>query len=208
MQRFLLTKKLRHGFTFTEVLIVVAIISLLATIIMAGLKSSKETTNIAKSETDQQQMTGAIELYFTDIGFYPPDVNRGWDPGFMRPLPWNADAEAGETLPSEYASPATTCYNCPTNWQSLIQARWNGPYLASWPRSTPWGGKYDYNYWNSDMTRYGCVVPAGIYVGVQGNYQNTNTIPASAEQKMLDKGFDGDHCLNGESQMLLWPLNN
>ena len=208
MQRSPQNKKPCDGFSLLEILIVAAIVGILAAVVLLGLNASRETAKTAKAEVDQREMTGAIELYFTDVGFYPPDVNRGWDPGFIRALPWNPDAEAGEIIPPEYASPNTNCSHCPPNWESIVQARWNGPYLSSWPRTTPWNGKYDYNYWANGITRYGCVVAAGIYVGVQGNYLNNNNIPASAEQKMIDKGFDNDHCLNGESQMLLWPLNH
>lgn len=68
---------------------------------------------------------------------------------------------------------------------------------------TPWKGEYDYNCWSVDTVRYGCTVPAGIYIGVQGDSNNANTIPGDAEQILLDKGYDNDACLNGEAQMLL-----
>ncbi|PIS22574.1 hypothetical protein COT50_01165, partial [candidate division WWE3 bacterium CG08_land_8_20_14_0_20_41_10] len=64
----------------------------------------------------------------------------------------------------------------------------------------------DYNYWPVGANRYGCTISPGVYIGVQGDYTDQNTIPASAEQDMIDKNLDSDNCLNGESQMLLIKL--
>ncbi|MBI2062222.1 MAG: type II secretion system protein [Candidatus Yanofskybacteria bacterium] len=196
--------KKEWSFTIIELLVVVAIIGILATITILNLHSAKESAKISKSAFFQKQLLEAVELYFNDMDFYPPDVNRGWDPGFMRSLPWSPDEEAGIST----WGPGTNCSHCPSNWQEIVQKNWSGPYIKQWPRFTEWQGKYDYNYWASEINRYGCSVPAGIYVGIQGNYQNSNIIPPGAEQKMIEKGFDSDRCLNGESQMLLWRLGN
>jgi len=202
--------KLQHksgaGFTLIELLVVIAIIGILASIVLSNLRSGREAASIAVMGKQQRLMASAVELYFNDVGFYPPDVNRGWDPGFARSLPWNPDEEAGEPPPGGYASPGTNCDHCPSNWQSILQVRWSGPYMQTWPRFTPWKGKYDYNYWGSGANRYGCVLPAGVYVGVQGDYNNEHTIPESVEEEMVEKGFDAEQCINGESQMILWSL--
>lgn len=194
------------GFTLVELLVVIAIIGILASIILSSLQAAREAANVAVAGRQQRLMITAIELYFDDMGFYSPDVNRGWDPGFVRALPWNPDEEAGEPPPGGFASPETNCDHCPSNWQDVVNASWNGPYMPAWPRFTPWKGKYDYNYWGSGASRYGCTLPPGIYVGVQGDYNKENTIPESSEEKMIEKGFDAEQCVNGESQMLLWSL--
>ena len=191
------------GFTLVELLIVVAIISILGAIILLAVRSSRQSSAVSMAGYTQGQVALAVSLYASRMGFYPPDVNRGWDPGLARSLPWNADTEAGSPPPSPYDSPGINDDHLPANWQDTVQAKWDGPYLPVWPRFTPWNGKYDYNYWGSGTTRYGCNIPSGVYLGVQGNYVNNNTIPASSEVEMTARGFDADNCINGESQLTL-----
>lgn len=182
----------------------IAIIGILASIVLVSLRTVRQAANVVVAGEQQRRMRIASELYSDDMGFDAPDVVRGWDPGFARPMPWNPDEEAGETPSGGYDTPGTNCSHCPSDWESIVQDRWNGPYMSTWPRFTPWKGKYDYNYWGSGANRYGCTLPAGIYVGVQGDYNNENTIPQSEEEDMIEKGFDFEQCLNGESQMALW----
>ena len=103
------------------------------------------------------------------------------------------------------AADCPACPQCPVDWITQVQNKWRGPYIGSWP-STPWGGKYDYNYWPAGASRYGCTIPAGIYIGVQGDYNDNNMIPADAEQQLLNQKLDSDGCLDGESQMILYGL--
>lgn len=184
----------QKGFTLIELLVVIAIVGLLATIILVNLNQARMKGQVTQAGLNARSLKIAAELYYNQMGFYPPDVGRGWDPGFRQPLPYNPDT-GGTTIPS--------CGHCPSDWVNIVQTKWDGPYLNTWPRFTPWGGKYDYNYWGSGASRYGCIVPPGIYAGVQGDYSNNNTIPAAAEQEMLDQEYDFDGCLNGEAQMVL-----
>lgn len=184
----------QKGFTLIELLVVIAIVGILAAVVLISLNKARESSKISRSVMDQRQLINALELYYNDVGFYPPDVGRGWDPGFSQALPYNPDTGQTDT---------PSCPHCPSNWVSHAQANWKGPYIARFPNTTVWNGKYDYNYWGSSTSRYGCSVPAGIYFGIQRDYADMNPIPPSAEQQMLDKGFDGDGCLNGEVQMLL-----
>jgi len=186
-------------------IVVIAILAVLVSIIVVATSSVMEKAKVSAAGSVQRQMTKAVEMYFVDMGFYPPDVNRGWDPGLVKPEPWspNAPSEGG------FSTPGTNCSHCPSNWVSIVSSNWNGPYLASWPAETPWGGKYDYNYWSSEASRPGCVVSPGIYMGVQKDYNdNKGEIPVSAEQKMINWGFDIEiDCIdNGEAQMLLYSL--
>lgn len=187
----------QKAFTLIELLVVIAIIGLLSTIVLISINKARMKGKIAQAVSNARALKIATEFYYNDIGFYPPDVGRGWDPGFMQPLPYNPDT--GD-------SGVSSCDHCPSDWENIAQDRWNGPYLSAWPQFTPWGGKYDYNYWGSGTSRYGCSVPAGIYVGVQRNYDDENPIPAVAEQLMVDQGHDFDGCVNGEAQMILIGL--
>lgn len=196
----------RKGFSLLELIISLVITSMVTGVIVLVVQGVRQRNAVVQAGTVQQQLTTAINLYFNDMGFYPPDVNRGWDPGFVRSMPWNPDKEAGEPPPGGFATSGVNCAHCPENWQNIIAEEWNGPYAVAWPRSTPWGGKYDYNYWGVGTTRYSCTVSPGVYVGVQGDYNNKNTIPLSAEEQMIERNYEAEDCINGESQMLLWLL--
>jgi len=185
------------GFTLIELLVVIAIIGLLSSIVFASLQNAREKGRVARAIGNAEALKKATKLYHHQMGFYPPDVGRGWDPGFLKPLPWNPDTEA-TAIPS--------CGHCPSNWDQIVQQRWDGPYLTSWPQFTPWNGKYDYNYWGSGATRYGCPIPPGVYQGVQRDYVDENPINSVAEQFMIDQRIDFDGCLNGEAQLIMFRL--
>jgi prepilin-type N-terminal cleavage/methylation domain-containing protein len=184
----------QKGFTLIELLVVIAIVGLLASVVLVSLNSARQRAKIARSASDQKQLGLALMLYFDDMGFYPPDVNRGWDPGFSHVLPYNPDSGLTDT-------PA--CAYCPVDWVAQVQAKWKGPYIIAWPARTAWNGKYDYNYWPAPGVRYGCNVLAGVYIGVQRDYDENNPVPPDAEQKMVEMGLDADGCVNGESQFIL-----
>ncbi len=192
--------KKQKGFTIIELLVVIAIVGLLASIVLIGVKNAREKARSAVALSNQRQLQKAIELYYDDMGFYPPDVDRGWDPGISKSLPYNLDL--GKNCATNPAD-CPVCNTCPANWTSQVQIKWHGPYVAVWPNTAPWGGKYDFNNWNATTTRYGCDVPPGIYIGTQRNYDDSNPIPVEAEKLFLSQQLDADNCLNGESQLQL-----
>jgi prepilin-type N-terminal cleavage/methylation domain-containing protein len=192
------------GFTIIELIVVISIIGVLTSVVLTNVSEVREKAYVSAAGTTQRQMTKAVKMYYADMGFYPPDVNRGWDPGLVKPEPWSPDApfEGG------FSTSGANCSDCPSNWQDIVAQNWQGPYLGTWPQFTPWKGKYDYNYWTAANTeRNGCGVPAGIYMGVEPDYNNvTGKVPPSAEIKMGQAGFDSNCPNNGEAQMLLAPL--
>jgi len=192
-----------EGFTLVELLVVVAIVAILAGAVFMSLRGTSEKAKVAVALQTQKTLQKAVTLYTLAMGFYPPDVGRGWDPGFAKPLPYNPDT--GEDCATD-PSKCPPCAWCPPDWVLQVQTKWRGPYISAWSQNTPWYGKYDYNYWPTGASRYGCQIPAGVYIGVQGNYINQNTIPVSAEQEMVEKNLDYDGCINGEAQMQLVGL--
>jgi prepilin-type N-terminal cleavage/methylation domain-containing protein len=188
-------KRTSRCFTLVEVLIVVGIIGVLAAVAFVSVSGAIRDAKITQATQNAEKLKVATELYFRDLGFYPPDTNRGADPGFTQPLPYFPDGHTGTELSSDA--------HCPEDWEDIVASQWKGPYLPEWPIETPWGGKYDYNYWASGGGRYGCTVPPGIYMGIQRDYSEQGPIPSSIEQQMLDLGYDKDGCLNSEAQLLL-----
>lgn len=199
---------MEKGFSLIELLITLGIIAILSVTTYGSLGASIEQTKYNKTAQTKLVLAKASQLYWIDMGFYPPDVNRGWDPGFMRQDPWNTDIEDGEVLPGWAQTADIDCSHCPDDWEDILDQRWNGPYLTKWPDETEWGGEYDYNYWPEVTERNGCDVPPGIYAGALRDYNDTPSTQMSSEseQAMLDLGLDDDFCLNSETQLLLHSL--
>ncbi len=64
--------KKKTGFTFIEVLIVVAIIGILSSIILVGLGSFRNRGRDTRRIADLQQVQNGLELYYTKNSAYPP----------------------------------------------------------------------------------------------------------------------------------------
>ena len=199
---------MEKGFTLIELLITISIVGILSLSVISSLAGAIEQTKYNKTGRTKLSLAQAAQLYWIDTGFYPPDVGRGWDPGFERKNPWNSDLEDGD--PGAPTSTNVNCDHCPSNWEEILDQSWNGPYLTEWPDETEWGGEYDYNYWPNPTNRSGCIVSPGIYAGAQRNYSNdiSTQIPTESEQALLDLGLDDDLCLNLESQLKLHSIED
>jgi len=59
------------GFTLIEILVVVAIIGVLASIVLVGLGGARRQGGDAKRIAELREVQTGLELYFTKCGFYP-----------------------------------------------------------------------------------------------------------------------------------------
>lgn len=64
-------KQLSKGFTLVELLIVVAIIGLLATLAVISLTSAQQRSRDTKRVADVKSIQSAMELYYNDNAVYP-----------------------------------------------------------------------------------------------------------------------------------------
>src|SRR3989344_2624835 len=64
----------QKGFTLIEVLVVVSIIGLLASIVLVGLGGFRSQGRDAKRIADLKQTQNALELYYTKCQHYPGDA--------------------------------------------------------------------------------------------------------------------------------------
>ncbi len=62
---------MRKGFTLIEILIVVAIIAILASIVLVGLGPTQQSGRDARRLSDLHEVQNALELYYNKCGFYP-----------------------------------------------------------------------------------------------------------------------------------------
>ena len=143
--------KYQKGFTLIELLVVIAIIGILAAIIAPNAFKAIEKAKTSRVIADLNAIKTASLIYYSDMGFWPPDVYPPVDPGFMQPLPY--DPVIGGYPPS-----GVITTHLPSDWQDVVNEKWDGPYLEKWPLTHPWGSdysnshlaareSYDYEFW-------------------------------------------------------------
>ena len=66
--------KKTKGFTLVELVVVIAIIGLLASVVLVSLGTSKDKARNAQAVQEARQLQNALELYFSEHGTYPQDA--------------------------------------------------------------------------------------------------------------------------------------
>jgi prepilin-type N-terminal cleavage/methylation domain-containing protein len=72
-----MTTKAKQGFTLIEILIVVAIIAILASVVLIGLGPTQQAGRDARRLSDLRQVQNGLELYYNKCGYYPGDTQAG-----------------------------------------------------------------------------------------------------------------------------------
>jgi general secretion pathway protein G len=83
------------GFTLIELIIVIAIIGILATIAVPAMQDAPTKAREAVIRADLYQMRSCIDQHLADKGVYPESLQALVDTGYLRFLP--ADPFTGET---------------------------------------------------------------------------------------------------------------
>jgi len=61
----------KEGFTLIEILIVVAIIAILASVVLVGLGPTQQAGRDARRISDLSEVQNGLELYYNKCGYYP-----------------------------------------------------------------------------------------------------------------------------------------
>lgn len=104
------------AFTLIEIMVVVAIIGVLASILAPQVADLIQSSKITKTCAELKTIKNALKTYSADTGSYPPSV-QDWGRA------WGADVGLFQR----------------SNVHSTHLSAWNGPYLEEWPQKTAWG---------------------------------------------------------------------
>ncbi len=87
----------RLAFSLIELMIVVAIISVLGSLILTAVGTARDSARRVKCVNNLRQMVIAATMYELDYGMYPPAFERDFETGETRTweaILWDADAES------------------------------------------------------------------------------------------------------------------
>jgi general secretion pathway protein G len=94
----------QSGFTIIELLVVLSLIVVLATIGMTQYKNSRVYASESVLHTDLFRMRDAIDQYYADKGQYPTTLDALVSEGYLRKLPddpFTKSSTTWQTVPAE-----------------------------------------------------------------------------------------------------------
>lgn len=137
----------KKGFTLIEILIVVAIIGILASVVLVGLGSSQKAARDARRVSDLRQIQTALELYMKTEGVYPDGTGGEPVDNFATMKDEVLNPTSGALLgianiPDDVragaATPVTYLYGTdPTGTQYVLGAELEGPAPAGYSFTVP-----------------------------------------------------------------------
>jgi general secretion pathway protein G len=93
------------GFTLIELLIVIALISILATMGVVQYRNSVQSAKEATLRTDLFRMRDAIDQYYADKAKYPASLDALVSDGYMRQIPRDPITQSSDTWQTVPAEP-------------------------------------------------------------------------------------------------------
>jgi prepilin-type processing-associated H-X9-DG protein len=137
----------RGAFTLVELLVVIGIVVLLASVQLPALAKVRHHTNVAQCAGNLRQVTMAYHIYGTENNDHLPATTAGswaWD------MPWNLATSLGA-----YGAPRTALY-CPANPGQNVDGLWNfSPNsfrVIGYALTLTGGGSISSTNWNPTLT--------------------------------------------------------
>jgi general secretion pathway protein G len=99
-------RRRQGGFTLLELIIVVAIIGILATIAMPNLKDMPRRANESVLKTNLRTLRDLIDQYYGDQGHYPPTLEVFVEKGYLRTVPYDPMTKSNQTWVLVFEEPS------------------------------------------------------------------------------------------------------
>ncbi len=134
-----------RGFSLIELLIVLAILVLLATLVAPRLLGSREKANVDAAKAQIAMLKGPLEIYSLHLSGYPT-TEQGLMALIERP---SAGARGGDSGVDDGFGPAEDLTDFAIEEEDDVGANsnWQGPYIKSDKVPIdPWGSAYRYEY--------------------------------------------------------------
>ena len=99
------SEKLEGGFTLIEVLVVLTLVVVLASLGMTQYRNSVTAAEEAVLKENLFRMRDAIDQYYADKGKYPSSLDTLVSDGYMRKIPEDPITQSADTWQTEPAEP-------------------------------------------------------------------------------------------------------
>jgi len=134
------------GFTLVELLVVISIIGILATIIFPFVVNARKAAYVARAKAELRNIGMAVERYSIDNGGYPADANRNLPPGleaYLAPGVWPAAPWPGSVYDWDNWAPSDLTHNPKIQTYQVSIRFCTNPGNCQFPNE-PWAENFDY----------------------------------------------------------------